>query len=216
MPLRKPVRKGNSRWTVSFASRNGSNTRNPHCAWMISETPTLSSRTRHTSTKKRSSCYVGAFVMYIPSGADGSANTKQGCNRSCATSTEISGKAVDVAVSPPNLSIGSGESVRKGWIASEYRPSNQNEELCGSPIAYHEHAPVNPSRSCFPLLMSYHCPTGQPVDGQFSGAESAIRDNKNSAAKLAPRPPQLAMRVPFEPTAFPSRPHFYVMYELHL
>jgi len=24
------------------------------------------------------------------------------------------------------------------------------------------------------------------------------------------------MRVPFEPTAFPSGPHFYVMYELHL
>src|SRR6266480_3805508 len=103
MPLRKPVRKGNSRWTVSFASRNDSNTRNPHCAWMISETPTLSSRTRHTSTEKRSSCYVGAFVMYIPSGADGSANTKQGCNLSCATSTETSGKAGDVAVSPPNL-----------------------------------------------------------------------------------------------------------------
>src|SRR5438309_2371413 len=70
---------------------------------MISETPTLSSRTRHTSTKKRSSCCVGAFVMYIPSGADGSANTKQGCNRSCGTSTETSGKAGDAAVSPPNL-----------------------------------------------------------------------------------------------------------------
>src|ERR1700741_1828803 len=70
---------------------------------MISETPTLSSRTRHTSTKKRSSCYVGAFVMYSPSGADGSANTKQGCNRSCAASTGTSGKAGDVAVSPPNL-----------------------------------------------------------------------------------------------------------------
>src|SRR5437879_11733712 len=90
---------------------------------MISETPTLSSRTRHTTTEKRSSCYVGAFVMYIPSGADGSANTKQGCNRSCATSTETSGKAGDVAVSPPNL-LAKSESVRKGqsWIASEYRP----------------------------------------------------------------------------------------------
>ena len=96
-------RMGNSPWTVSFASRNDANTRNPHCAWMISETPTLSSRTRHTSTKKRSSCCVGAFTMYSPSGADGSANTKQGCNRSCATATETRGKAGDGAVSPPNL-----------------------------------------------------------------------------------------------------------------
>ena len=95
-------RMGNSPWTVSFASRNDANTRNPHCAWMISA-PTLSSRTRHTSTKKRSSCCVGAFVMYSPSGADGSANTKQDRNRSCATSTETSGKAGDVAVSPSNL-----------------------------------------------------------------------------------------------------------------
>ena len=70
---------------------------------MITETPTLSSRTRHTSTKKRSSCCVGAFTMYSPSGADGSANTKQGCNRSCATWTETSGKAGDAAVSPPDL-----------------------------------------------------------------------------------------------------------------
>src|SRR5437764_12684725 len=36
------------------------------------------------------------------------------------------------------------------------------------------------------------------------------------AAKPAPWPPQLEMRVPFEPTAFPSGSHIYVMYELHL
>ena len=36
------------------------------------------------------------------------------------------------------------------------------------------------------------------------------------AAKPAPWPPQLEMRVPFEPTAFPSGPNIYVMYELHL
>jgi len=35
-------------------------------------------------------------------------------------------------------------------------------------------------------------------------------------AKPAPFPLQLEMGVPFEPTAFPSGPHFYVMYELHL
>jgi hypothetical protein len=40
-------------------------------------------------------------------------------------------------------------------------------------------------------------------------------DNKQSAAKPA-WPPQLEMRVPFEPTAFPSGPYIYVMYELHL
>src|SRR5207302_308603 len=49
-----------------------------------------------------------------------------------------------------------------------------------------------------------------------SQAQNLRSDNKNSAAKPAPRPPQLAMRVPFEPTAFPSGPHFCVMYELHL
>jgi len=40
-------------------------------------------------------------------------------------------------------------------------------------------------------------------------------DNKQSAAKPV-WPPQLEMRVPFEPTAFPSGPYIYVMYELHL
>ena len=36
------------------------------------------------------------------------------------------------------------------------------------------------------------------------------------AAKRPPWPLQLEMRVPFEPTAFPSGPHVYLMYELHL
>src|SRR4051794_5704032 len=40
--------------------------------------------------------------------------------------------------------------------------------------------------------------------------------DKKTAAKRAQWPLQLEMRVPFEPTAFPSGPHFYVMYELHL
>src|SRR5437868_1070733 len=63
------------------------------------------------------------------------------------------------------------------------------------------------------------CPTIAQPDNQATGnsqAQNLRSDNKNSAAKPAPRPPQLAMRVPFEPTAFPSGPHFYVMYELHL
>src|SRR5437879_8725126 len=62
-------------------------------------------------------------------------------------------------------------------------------------------------------------PTIAQPDNQSTGnsqAQNLRSDNKNSAAKPAPRPPQLAMRVPFEPTAFPSGPHFYVMYELHL
>ena len=63
------------------------------------------------------------------------------------------------------------------------------------------------------------CPSAAPPDNQLTGSSQAQNlrsDNKDSAAKHAPWPPQLEMRVPFEPTAFPSGPHFYVMYELHL
>jgi peptidase M23-like protein len=55
------------------------------------------------------------------------------------------------------------------------------------------------------------CPTIAQPDNQLTGNSQA-----HSAAKRAPWPLQLEMRVPFEPTAFPSGPHFYVMYELHL
>ncbi len=41
-------------------------------------------------------------------------------------------------------------------------------------VAYPEHAPANPSRSCFPLHMSYRCSTEQRADRQFSSA-AAIR-----------------------------------------
>ena len=65
----------------------------------------------------------------------------------------------------------------------------------------------------------YSGPTiSQPVH-QLTGnsqAQNLRSDNKHLAAKPAPWPPQLEMRVPFEPTAFPSGPHFYVVYELHL
>src|SRR2546430_4140576 len=63
------------------------------------------------------------------------------------------------------------------------------------------------------------CPTIAQPDDQLTGnsqAQNLRSDNNNSAVKPAPWPPQLEMRVPFEPTAFPSGPHFYVMYELHL
>ena len=43
---------------------------------------------------------------------------------------------------------------------------------------------------------------------------SSADDSKKPAR--APFPLQLEMRVPFEPTAFPSGPHIYLMYELHL
>ena len=41
-------------------------------------------------------------------------------------------------------------------------------------------------------------------------------DSQVPAVKPAPFPLQLEMRVPFEPTAFPSDRNIYVMYELHL
>jgi hypothetical protein len=53
----------------------------------------------------------------------------------------------------------------------------------------------------------------------FSCSVIAQTQNQRSdkgAAKQAPWPLQLEMRVPFEPTAFPSGPHVYLMYELHL
>src|SRR5260370_42277426 len=49
-----------------------------------------------------------------------------------------------------------------------------------------------------------------------SKALAGLRSENQQGVKPAPWPPQLEMRVPFEPTAFPSGPHFYVMYELHL
>ena len=42
------------------------------------------------------------------------------------------------------------------------------------------------------------------------------RPDNAAAARQAPWPLQLEMRVPFEPTPFPSGPHVYLMYELHL
>jgi len=63
------------------------------------------------------------------------------------------------------------------------------------------------------------CPTIAQPDHHLTGSSQAQNlpsDSKNPAAKPAPFPLQLEMRVPFQPTAFPSGPHFYVMYELHL
>jgi hypothetical protein len=58
-------------------------------------------------------------------------------------------------------------------------------------------------------------PNYQLVDD--SQSPSGLRsDNQPPAAKPAPWPVQLEMRVPFEPTAFPSQGHIYLMYELLL
>jgi Peptidase family M23 len=46
-------------------------------------------------------------------------------------------------------------------------------------------------------------------------AQNQPSDNPQ-AAKQPPWPLQLEMRVPFDPTAFPSGPHLHLMYELHV
>ncbi len=50
--------------------------------------------------------------------------------------------------------------------------------------------------------------------GSTQATSSGPDDKKPTNA--APFPLQLEMRVPFEPRAFPSGPHVYLMYELHL
>src|SRR5258707_4337400 len=61
------------------------------------------------------------------------------------------------------------------------------------------------------------CPAvAQPNNQLTSNSQvQPLSNSKQSAAKSV-WPPQLEMRVPFEPTAFPSGPNIYVMYELHL
>ena len=62
------------------------------------------------------------------------------------------------------------------------------------------------------LFLAAACPFSYPAIAQTQNQRS---DDK-TAAKRAPWPLQLEMRVPFGPTAFPSGGHFYAMYELHL
>jgi len=50
--------------------------------------------------------------------------------------------------------------------------------------------------------------------GSIQAAGSGADNEKPT--KAAPFPLQLEIRVPFEPTAFPSGPHVYLLYELHL
>ena len=62
------------------------------------------------------------------------------------------------------------------------------------------------------ILFAVACLWSYPAIAQTQNQPS---DNK-TAANRPPWPLQLEMRVPFEPTAFPSGPHVYLMYELHL
>ena len=70
-----------------------------------------------------------------------------------------------------------------------------------------------PSLLVFILLAA--CLLSYPGVAQTQNQRSESSDNK-PVAKQAAWPLQLEMRVPFEPTAFPSGPHVYLMYELHL
>jgi len=62
------------------------------------------------------------------------------------------------------------------------------------------------------ILFAAACLCSIPALAQTQNQSS---DNK-TAANRPPWPLQLEMRVPFEPTAFPSGTHVYLMYELHL
>src|ERR1700727_2939337 len=49
--------------------------------------------------------------------------------------------------------------------------------------------------------------------GSLAGTQTTSPSPTASSASF---PAQLALRVPFEPTAFPSNGHTYLIYELHL
>ena len=64
----------------------------------------------------------------------------------------------------------------------------------------------------------YACLTFAQAEAPSTGSAQAAGPgiDTKKATQAAPFPLQLEMRVPFEPTAFPSGPHSYLMYELHL
>jgi Peptidase family M23 len=62
------------------------------------------------------------------------------------------------------------------------------------------------------ILLAAACLLSCPTIAQTQRKQS---DNK-AAANQPPWPLQLEMRVPFDPTAFPSGQHAYLIYELHL
>src|SRR5579863_973577 len=68
------------------------------------------------------------------------------------------------------------------------------------------------------LLVTIYCCSvsvlAQP--GNQASTANARSDDKSVAARPAPFPPQLEVRVPFEPTTFPNGSHLYLAYEIHL
>jgi peptidase M23-like protein len=67
------------------------------------------------------------------------------------------------------------------------------------------------------------CLCSSPTPGQLgnrltgdSQAQNLSPENIKGRAKAAPSSLQLAFRVPFAPTVFPSESHLYVVYEIHL
>jgi hypothetical protein len=70
-----------------------------------------------------------------------------------------------------------------------------------------------------PVLLCSCFAGGQPAGQNMPTAQiqNLPAENKAPAAKpVLPFPPQLEVRVPFEPTAFPNGAHLYLTYELHL
>ena len=62
------------------------------------------------------------------------------------------------------------------------------------------------------------CPATAQTTSQLKG-NPQVENVRSGSIQGPPQPAwplQLEMRVPFEPTAFPSGPHVYLMYELHL
>src|SRR5215472_3274444 len=107
--------------------------------------------------------------------------------------------------------IGNAKGTALGSVVC--RPSKQNEELRGRQLR------TMSMRLLIPLVAACLCvcPTlpqlNQPLTVN-SETQDFRSDDKHPPAKLASRPLQLEMRVQFDPTAFPSGPQFYVMYEL--
>ncbi len=67
--------------------------------------------------------------------------------------------------------------------------------------------------ACFYACLTFaqaETPSKSSAQAAGSGTDA------QKATQAAPFPLQLEMRVPFDPTAFPSGPHIYLMYELHL
>src|SRR5271163_4605134 len=74
-----------------------------------------------------------------------------------------------------------------------------------------------------PTLFTVVCLCASPAlaqpGNQLTGnsqAQNLPPENKKGAPKATPSNLQLEFRVPFDPTVFPSGPHSYLVYEMHL